>query len=130
MSLKYLNNFNPKFINNYFKYKLSFLFDKDDKNLDDKLYFIYKDYLYYKSKYDDITYKYFKGLFYCLNYIKAYINFKHERYTESEILNFKNLEYDIIKMLKKRYNKPIRKNLMKFIIITYMKVNECYNNFY
>jgi len=41
---KYKNNFNPNFINNYFK-QLNNLFDKNDLELKDKLDLIYNNYL-------------------------------------------------------------------------------------
>ena len=138
MSSKYKNNFNPIFINNYFK-QLNNLFDKDDKNLIGKLDLIYNDYLTDANNNFD---KYYNGLLYCCNYIfslrQYYIkthpvddadiyNNNYIYFTNNNFIKFVNLyKFTIIK----RYNNHIfNKEIMKLIIITFFKVNKFYNEF-
>jgi len=131
---KYKNNFNPIFINNYFK-QLNNLFDKNDLKLEDKLDLIYNDYLIDADNNFD---KYYNGLFYCCNYIislRKYYYIKthpvndadndHICFTNNNFIEFLNLYKSTI---IKRYNNHIfNKQIMKLIITAYLKVNELYN---
>lgn len=131
---KYKNNFNPIFINNYFK-QLNNLFDKNDLKLADKLDLIYNDYLINENNNFD---KYYNGLFYCCNYIfslrQYYIKIHPDEYTfnNDNIYFTSNKFIELVNQFKSviinRYNNHIlNKGIMKLIIITFLKVNELYN---
>lgn len=136
---KYKNNFNPIFINNYFK-QLNNLFDKDDLKLKNKLDLIYNDYLNNYNK--DIYNKYYNGLLYCCNYIislRQYYIKTHPNehsfsnsddniyFTSNKFIEFVNLSKSII---INRYNDHIlNKGIMNLIIKVYLKVNYFYNYF-
>lgn len=123
MSLKYKNNFNPNFINDYFK-KLNNNFDVTNEKLIEKLDLIYDDYLLDEENNFD---KYFNGLLYCLNYIDAIYHYKYDKYIYHDFDEFNEFKVKvktaIIKIFKKH---KLNKENINLMIVSFLKVNEFY----
>jgi len=117
-----LNNYNPKFINNYFK-SLTILFFNDNNKNNVNINLIYKEYL--KDE-ENNFYKYFNGLLYCLNYLQCLFE---KRYPHRVNKEYKIFKEKVINRYIECYNmKQLKKSDIEFIITTFNKVNELYSD--